>query len=153
MATIEIKGLQGVMSRLNNLGKNVDTIVDNSLQKSAYNIKRAAENNIQSAGATDTGRLLRSITVEKLGNCKYAVGTNVEYAPYIEFGTGFKGDPAVAHTSKIKWVYRDVSGQYHTAYPQPARPYLRPAFVANRQAVKDAIVRDIIKAAAGGDSS
>lgn len=35
----------------------------------------------------DTGRLRASITTEKIGKAAYAVGTNVEYAPYVEFGT------------------------------------------------------------------
>ena len=152
MATIEIKGLQGVINRLRALGKDLDMVVDNSLHKSAYNVKRQTENNIEAVGAVDTGRLRNSIVVEKVDKCRYAVGTNVEYAPPVEFGTGFKGDPAVAHTSKIKWVYCDPGGQFHTAYPQPARPFLRPAFEAKRQEITDDLVRDILKAATGGDN-
>ena len=34
-----------------------------------------------------TGRLRASITTEKIDTAAYAVGTNVEYAPYVEFGT------------------------------------------------------------------
>lgn len=153
MATVEIKGLQSTIAKLRTLGRDLDKVVDNSLHKSAYDIKRDTENNIEAVDAVDTGRLRNSITVEKVGKCRYAVGTNVEYAPPVEFGTGSKGDPAVAHTTKIKWVYCDPSGQFHTAYPQPARPFLRPAFEANRQRVKDNIIRDILKAARGGDSS
>lgn len=153
MATVEIKGLQGLITKLRALGRDIDTVVDNSLHKSAYGIQKSAVNNIDVAGAVRTGRLRKSITVEKLGKCRYAVGTNVEYAPYVEFGTGSKGDPSVAHTAKIKWVYCDAEGKFHTAYPQPARPFLRPAFEARKQAVKDALVRDILKAAGGGGSS
>ena len=35
----------------------------------------------------DTGRLRQSITVKKLEPAVYSVGTNVEYAPYVEYGT------------------------------------------------------------------
>ena len=153
MATVEIKGLQGLITKLRALGRDIDTVVDSSLQKSAYGIQKSAVNNIDAAGTVRTGRLRKSITVEKLGKCRYAVGTNVEYAPYVEFGTGSKGDPAVAHTTKVKWVYCDAEGKFHTAYPQPARPFLRPAFEARKQAVKDALVSDILKAAGGGGSS
>lgn len=153
MATVEIKGLQGLITKLRALGRDIDTVVDNSLHKSAYDIRKDTVNNIDAAGAVRTGRLRKSITVEKLGKCRYAVGTGVEYAPDVEFGTGSKGDPTVPHTSKIKWVYCDREGKFHTAYPQPARPYLRPAFEARKQAVKDALVNDILKAAGGGGSS
>lgn len=37
-------------------------------------------------GAVDTGRLRNSVTHSTDGNKEY-VGTNVEYAPYIEYGT------------------------------------------------------------------
>ncbi|MFC6591676.1 HK97-gp10 family putative phage morphogenesis protein [Deinococcus lacus] len=37
--------------------------------------------------AVQTGRLRQSITVQKVKAGRYRVGTNVEYAPYLEFGT------------------------------------------------------------------
>jgi hypothetical protein len=36
---------------------------------------------------------------------EYAVTTNVEYAVYVEYGTGKLGDPTVTHTSKESWTY------------------------------------------------
>lgn len=35
----------------------------------------------------DTGRLRQSIGVQQVNPDHYRVGTNVEYAPYVEFGT------------------------------------------------------------------
>lgn len=35
----------------------------------------------------DTGRLKQSIGVQKVQDGEYRVGTNVDYAPYVEFGT------------------------------------------------------------------
>lgn len=37
--------------------------------------------------AVDTGRLRQSLGVQRIGNGHYRVGTNVEYAPLLEFGT------------------------------------------------------------------
>ena len=142
-------------AKLNQLGRNVDAIVDNSLHKSAYQIQRKAVSNIQSMSvsyngnvydAKDTGRLVNSISVEKLDNCQYAVGTGVEYAPYVEFGTGSAGDPSVAHTACPRWVYCDNEGNFHTAYPQPARPFLRPAFEQHKKIVSQNIINAIVNA-------
>lgn len=145
---IEIRGLDSLMHKLDMLGRDSASIVDESLSKSAYSIKREAEKNIQAVGATDTGELLRSIHTEKLGQCRYAVGTAVKYAPMIEFGTGFKGDPQAAHTARLSWVYFDKNtGGFRTGYPQPARPFLRPAFEAMKDVVAMNIRRDLIKAA------
>lgn len=38
----------------------------------------------------DTGRLRQSLTVQKIGDGHYRVGTNVNYAAYVEFGTRFR---------------------------------------------------------------
>ena len=159
MATVEIEGLQRLIQKMEKLGRGTDEIIDASLEKSAYAIKREIEKNIQNVSvpyngnvytATDTGRFLRSIHVEKLGRCSYAIGTNVEYAPMIEFGTGSAGDPTVAHTSRPRWVYYNpILGEYRTAYPQPARPTFRPAFEAKKNIVKLNLTRDIIRAAGG----
>lgn len=51
----------------------------------------------------DTGRLRSSITHQVRwmpGLVEGVVGTNVSYAPYMEFGTGRVGDPAVPHSGK-----------------------------------------------------
>jgi HK97 gp10 family phage protein len=146
MATIEIKGLQGVINRLRALGKDLDTVVDNSLHKSAYHVKRQTENNIEAVGAVDTGRLRNSIVVEKVDKCRYAVGTNVEYAPYVEFGTGSLGDPIVAHNTS------DIGKNGRHFVPHAPKPFLRPAFEAKRQEIKDDLAHDILKAARGGDN-
>ena len=39
------------------------------------------------APAVDTGRLRQSIGVQRVGEGHYRVGTNVQYAPLLEFGT------------------------------------------------------------------
>lgn len=161
MATVEIKGLQKIVGQLQRLGHNVNTIADNSLQQSAYAVKREVENNIQIVTAThnghlykavDTGQLLRSINIKKLGLCRYAVGTAIEHAPYVEFGTGSAGDPAVAHnTSNIcarkNRKNADAPPKLVHFAPQPPRPYMRPAFVSMKSVVTMNLTRAIIAAA------
>ncbi|MFC4426206.1 HK97-gp10 family putative phage morphogenesis protein [Deinococcus navajonensis] len=39
------------------------------------------------AAPVDTGRLRQSIGVQKVSDGHYRVGTNVVYAPFVEFGT------------------------------------------------------------------
>lgn len=41
------------------------------------------------AAPVDTGQLQQSIGLKKVGQGHYRVGTNVEYAPFVEFGTRF----------------------------------------------------------------
>jgi HK97 gp10 family phage protein len=77
----------------------------------------------------DTGRLRGSIVTEVHED--YAlVGTNVEYAPYVEYGTGQSGDTSVAHR-------QDWKGQA----PQP---YLVPALKENEDKIR-AILKEAVK--------
>ncbi len=72
----------------------------------------------------DTGNLRNSIThrVEPEESVVY-IGTNSEYAPYVELGTG-KYYPGGRQTP---WVYQDAHGNWHLTYGQRAQPYLKPA--------------------------
>lgn len=70
----------------------------------------------------DTGRLRNSIAVEAEETAAGAVaevGSNVIYAPYVEYGTGQRGDPSVDH--RQDWL------------GTPPHPFLRPAAEYNRE--------------------
>lgn len=129
---IEVTGLEKLIGKLHALGGNVDEVVDEALQQGAKKIQNDAKRLIKAKNAFDTGRLHGSITVEKIPN-GYSVGTNVEYAPYIEYGTGEKGDPTAPHTARKFWRYKDENGNWHTSKGIRARPYLRPAFNINKE--------------------
>lgn len=53
----------------------------------------------------DTGNLQNKIVLDHVQMMAWAIDTNVEYAVFVEFGTGKLGDPAVPHTSKDSWTY------------------------------------------------
>ncbi len=53
----------------------------------------------------DTGNLRDKIIWNHAKMMEYTIETNVEYAIFVEFGTGRHGDPAVPHTSKPYWTY------------------------------------------------
>lgn len=77
----------------------------------------------------DTGNLRSSITHQvQPAELEVYIGTNVEYGPYVELGTG-KYYPGGRQTP---WVYQDAKGQWHLTYGQRAQPYLKPA-VAGHQ--------------------
>lgn len=126
----KVEGLESLLQKLNTLGADVDKIVDNALYQGAQKIQGDAKRLIKAKGAFDTGRLHGSISVEAIPN-GYAIGTNVEYAPYIEYGTGSLGDPTVPHTTRKYWQ----NGNWHAFRGMKARPYLRPALNINKKYV------------------
>ena len=81
-----------------NVKKSGEDKIAEALNKKALRIVRQAKQ----LAPVDTGRLRSSITADLIrsdGRPKAVVGTNVEYAPFVEFGTS----------------------------KQPAQPFLRPA--------------------------
>ena len=85
----------------------------------------------------DTGNLKNSISHTVKEDSAY-VGTNSEYGPYVELGTG----KFYAGGRRDPWRYQDDEGNWHTTSGQPAQPYLKPA-VANHKGT----YRNIIKSA------
>lgn len=77
---------------------------------------------------TRTGNLRNSITHDTVAddhNITVIVGSNVEYAPYVELGTGVYAEDGKGR--KTPWSYQDHEGNWHRTSGMPPRPYLRPA--------------------------
>ena len=88
-----------------------------------------------------TGTLHNSITYQvDIGTQTVYIGSNLEYAPYVELGTG-KYYPGGRPTP---WVYQDAHGNWHYTHGNRAQPYLKPA-VADHAAQYRAILEDALK--------
>lgn len=86
---------------------------------------------------TDTGNLKNSIThVVDIAELLCRIGSNVEYASYVELGTGIYY-PGGRQTP---WVYQDAKGNWHLTHGQRAQPYLKPA-VADHVQQYEGIIR------------
>lgn len=53
------------------------------------------------------------------------VGTNLDYAVYVELGTGEFATGGGGRPTP--WVYQDASGKWHRTSGQKAQPFLKPA--------------------------
>ena len=98
-----INGLSSLIKKLNKLS---NTSVRDSLEKSCLLV----ETDAKKLCPVDDGQLRQSITSELINNNNGAVGTNVEYAPYVHQGTGIyavNGDGR-----KDRWSYQDAEGGY-----------------------------------------
>lgn len=91
----------------------------------------------------DTGALRNSIgyKVNERELVAY-IGTNCEYAIYVEFGTGEFAENG--NGRKGGWVYKTPNGEVHFTYGMPPQPYLRPAFRKNQKAIRD-ILADCLR--------
>lgn len=89
----------------------------------------------------DTGNLRNSIShkVDESASAAY-IGTNAEYAAYVELGTG----KYYAGGRSTPWVYQDAQGNWHRTAGSPAQPYLKPA-VADHAKTYQNIIEDELK--------
>lgn len=90
----------------------------------------------------DTGQLRKSISnaVDEAESTVY-IGTNLEYAPFVEFGTGQYAEGGGRPTP---WVYKDAKGEWHWTRGNPAQPFLKPAVADHAQTYRN-IIEDELK--------
>lgn len=89
----------------------------------------------------DTGALRNSISHKVVLSEEAAyIGTNQEYGPYVELGTGIY----ISGGRPTPWVYQDANGNWHMTHGQRAQPYLKPA-VADHASQYRAILEDALK--------
>jgi HK97 gp10 family phage protein len=112
---IEIRGDDEFKALLKNLMDKYPGVLDMALDDTADAISLKAQQIVP----VDTGRLRASINVKR-EELKKTIGTNVEYASFVEFGspigTGENGGP---------------------------KPYLRPAFETNKGRVPEFFMKNI----------
>ena len=97
-----VEGLSDLSKKLAAL-KNIekDPRIDKALGRGGARIQAA----VKMLTPVYTGNLVNKIVLNHEKMMEYAVATNVEYAVYVEYGTGKLGDPTVPHTSIESWTY------------------------------------------------
>lgn len=128
--SIKIDGLNGVLDSLDSLAQAEKYRA--SLGTACSLVERTAK----LKAPKGNGDLRRSITskIEQEGtNILGVVYTPLEYAPYIEFGTGLFAEEG--GRKDVPWCYQDDEGNWHTTSGQPPQPYMRPALDENREQI------------------
>ena len=100
-----------------------------------------AEGYAKDLAPVDTGNLRNSIShaVDEDEPAAY-IGSNVEYAAYVELGTGKYTEGG----RPTPWVYQDDNGNWHWTAGNPAQPFLKPAVADHPQTYRN-IIEDELK--------
>lgn len=134
---IRFEGLDEVFNELDNL--NNPESIEKGLQKACLIVEAAAKQKAPKGN----GELRRSIT-SKVEGFTGVVFTPLEYAPYVEYGTGLFAEEG--GRQDVPWSYKDEKGEWHTTYGMNPQPYMRPALEENREevikAIKEGIMND-----------
>jgi HK97 gp10 family phage protein len=88
----------------------------------------------------DTGNLRNSIThtVDEQEPAAI-IGTNNEYAAYVELGTGKYAEGG----RPTPWVYQDAKGNWHMTHGQRAQPFLKPAVADHAAQYRDILESEL----------
>ena len=121
---VEVKGVDELIVKLNNMAD--ESKIQQQLGLACALVERSAK----MKAPKDTGALRRSIT-SKVDGLTGIIFTPLEYAPYVEYGTGLFAENG-AGRKDVPWNYQDDKGEWHSTRGQKPQPFMRPALNENR---------------------
>lgn len=128
--SIEIQGAEELLIKFSKMKD------DAAIQKGMQQACALVEASAKEKAPADTGALRRSIASRIEGEGAAIQGivyTPLEYAPYVEYGTGLFAEGG--NGRKTPWLYEDDSGETHFTRGQHPHPYMRPALSDNRNQI------------------
>ena len=130
--SVEIDNVDGVIEALSSVLDERRFMA--AMRKSCALVERTAKINLSpTRGDGALGRSITSSVMKDGNNILGIVFTPLEYAPYVEFGTGLF---AVNGGRKdVPWCYQDDEGEWHTTSGQHPKPFLEPALNESRAAI------------------
>ncbi|SEO71423.1 phage protein, HK97 gp10 family [Halorientalis persicus] len=119
----------------------VDEAVDAGVQKTAFQMEGTAKRH----APVDTGALRASIQARRLNVGRWAVGSSMEYAADVEYGTApHPITPDDADALRFPGPDGDPVFAQHVDHPgTPAQPYLRPSLKQHESGLVDNIAAEI----------
>lgn len=130
--SMRIEGLEAILDKLDSVSD--PAALAGAMKKATLLVERSAKQRVPKG----TGELGRSITSDvEVGSdeVRGIVYTPLEYAPYVEFGTGLFAEAGDGRKD-VPWCYQDDKGEWHSTSGQRPQPFMRPALNENREQIK-----------------
>ena len=135
-AEIKFEGLDKVLDKLDKISSAAN--VEAALGTCCAIVERSAKQ----LAPKDNGELRRSIT-SKVEDQVGIVFTPLEYAPYVEYGTGLFAEEG--GRMDVPWSYQDDEGEWHSTSGQKPQPFMRPALNNNISLIKQILKEELTK--------
>jgi HK97 gp10 family phage protein len=134
-------GFEDFANEIEDLRDDLERAIDRGVERTAIQVERSAKQN----APVDTGNLRASLRFRQRALGSYAVGTNVEYAPDVEFGTEpHVIEPDTKEALKFETEDGETVFASRVEHPgTPAQPYLRPALQEHESDIADNIQEEI----------
>jgi len=135
-AEIKFQGLDNILGKLDKISSNAN--VEQALGTCCAIVERSAKQ----LAPKDNGELRRSISSKVEGQVGI-VFTPLEYAPYVEYGTGLFAEEG--GRMDVPWCYQDDEGEWHSTSGQKPQPFMRPALNNNIKLIKQILKEELTK--------
>ena len=132
---VEFEGAEKLIARLDKMSD--EAALKKSLETAALLVERSA----REKAPKDTGALRRSIR-SKVEGLEGIVYTPLEYAPYIEYGTGLFAEGN--GRKDVPWNYQDDKGNWHSTSGLKPQPFMRPSLDENRQKILEILKEGVM---------
>lgn len=148
--------------KADSLLKRLNNIAEMDLKDKMVQATKLVHAQAKALAPVDTGNLAGSIRMEVKKSGKNLIGrvyTNVQYAPYVEFGTGSTGQGTYPYKVKglklsyrdTPWVYSPDGGEtFYRTNGQEAQPYMYPAIKQNEKNIKKLFKQGVGNVVKGG---
>lgn len=141
--TITISGIKNLQRKLGNMKS------QKAIRFAVSQATALVEGAARAGCPVKTGELRNSIHMRIEESERRVVGivyTSMEYAPFVEFGTGVRGDGSYPYEKRA-----NLTLFYDPEWPgQVAQPFLVPALLSNRNRINKLIVAATISGVTGG---
>ena len=137
--SINIEGSENLLSKLDKVAQAENLV--NAMGKACALVEGEAKRK----APKDTGELRRSIESKVENNGEGVQGvifSPLEYAPYIEYGTGLFAEKG--GRADIPWFYVDDDGKGHLTKGIHPHPYMRPALNEQKNKIKDILKEGLL---------
>lgn len=125
--SIELKGLEDILKGLESMGDMEG--INLALGKACALVERSAKQKAPKKEGT-----LRNSIKSYVDNGVGVVYTPLEYAPYVEYGTGLYAEEG--GRKDVPWAFEDEeTGELIWTAGQHPQPFMRPALNENRQEI------------------
>lgn len=137
--SINIEGSENLLSKLDKVAQAENLV--NAMGKACALVEGEAKRKTPK----DTGELRRSIESKVENNGEGVQGvifSPLEYAPYIEYGTGLFAEKG--GRADVPWFYVDDEGKGHLTKGIHPHPYMRPALNEQKNKIKDILKEGLL---------
>lgn len=130
---VEFKGLKDVIEVLDDMADAAD--MAQAITKACMLIEREAKTKAPKQDGTLRGSITSKVSRTATG-IEGAVYSPLEYAPYVEYGTGLFSIHPSGGRQDVPWVYKDEkTGEFITTYGKEPKPFMNPALEENREQI------------------